>query len=329
MADAAATIELGGTRDPQAFDAYLLGKNLGNGRIDKKVVLARIAAFDEAIRLDPRFAKAYANKALSETGFAEYYGVGEEIREHFQRARTAAERSLQLAPGLGEAHSALADVLAHGYFDFTGALAEHERALTLSPNEPGVLLRTAWYLADIGRGDEAVAMARRGVSLDQLNSRAYRMLAIVLDDAHRYPEAIEAANRALSINPSDLRQTALRGISLLQMGDIEAARKSCDTPPLDWESQMCLAIAYDKLHRRSDAEAQVAAMKADMGDSPAYQFAEIYAQWGDIPKALDWIEAAYRLKDPGMSSVKVDEFVAPLRSEPRFQEIERKLNLPN
>jgi serine/threonine-protein kinase len=307
----------------------LLGKNLGNGRIDKKVILARIAAFDEAIRLDPRFAKAYANKALSETGFAEYYGVGEEIREHFQRARTAAERSLQLAPGLGEAHSALADVLAHGYFDFTGALSEHERAVTLSPNEPGVLLRTAWYLADIGREDEAVAMARRGVSLDQLNSRAYRSLAIVMDDAHRYPDVIEAANHALSINPSDLRQTALRGIALLHMGDVESARKSCDTPPLDWESQMCLAIAYDKLHRRSDAEAQVAAMKADMGDSPAYQFAEIYAQWGDIPKALDWIEAAYRLKDPGMSGVKVDEFVAPLRSEPRFQEIEHKLNLPD
>jgi hypothetical protein len=92
---------------------------------------------------------------------------------------------------------------------------------------------------------------------------------------------------------------------------------------------MCLAIAYDKLHRRSDAEAEVATMKADMGDAQAYQFAEIYAQWGDISKALDWIETAYRLKDPGISSLKVDEFLAPLRAETRFREIERKLDLPD
>jgi TolB-like protein/Flp pilus assembly protein TadD len=329
MADAAATIELGGTKNPRAFDAYLLGQNLDHSKIDKDVLLASIAAFDEAVRLDPGFAKAYASEALAETGFAEYYGVGAEIREHFQRARAAAERSVQLAPELGEAHSALADLLAHGYFDFKGALAEHERAVALSPNEPGVLLRTSWFLSDIGRGDEAVSMARRGLSLDQLNWRAYRYYAIVLDDAHRYPEAIEAANRALSLNASDLRQAALRGLSLLHMGDAEAARKSCDTPRRDWEGHMCLAIAYDRLHRRSEAEAEVATMKAQMGDAPAFQFAEIYAQWGDLSQALDWIETAYRLKDPGMSSLKVDEFLAPLRAETRFREIERKLNLPD
>jgi TolB-like protein/Flp pilus assembly protein TadD len=329
MADAAATIELGGTRNPKAFDAYLVGKNLDRGKIDRDVVLARIAAFDEAIRLDPGFAKAYASKSLSETGFAEYYGVGPEIREHFERGRAAAERSVQLAPDLGEAHSALSEALGNGYLDFTAALAEHERALALSPNDASVLLRAAWFLVDIGRVDEGVAMARRGVSLDQLNFRAYRSLAIALYDAQRYPEAIEATNRALSLNPNDLRQTALRGLALLDMGDAEAARKSCDTPPLDWESRMCLAIAYDKLHRRPEAQAQVAAMKAEMGDAPAYQFAEIYSQWGEIPKALDWIETAYRLKDPGIRSIKTDAFLAPLRAEPRFQEVVRKLNLPN
>ena len=172
-------------------------------------------------------------------------------------------------------------------------------------------------------------MARRGASLDQLNPRAYRTLAIVLDDAHRYRESIEAANRSLNLNPGDTRQAALRGIAFLQLGEVEAARQSCDTPPFDWESRMCLAIAYDRLHRRPEAEAQVSAMKAELGDASAYQYAEIYAQWGDIPRALDWIEAAYRLKDPGMVSLKVDEFFGPLRKEPRFQEIERGLKFPN
>jgi TolB-like protein len=329
LADAAVAIELGGTQNPQAFDAYLRSRNFAHGRVDRSTVLASIAALDEAIRLDPHFAKAYAAKALSESGFAEYYGAGPEIREHFRRARAAAEKALELAPELGEGHSAFAVVLQNGFLDFNGALAEHERALALSPNDSGVLLRAAWFLADIGRADEGAAMARHGVSLDQLNPQAYRRLANVLNDAHRYREAIEAANRSLSLNPNDTRQTAIRGLALLPLGEVEAARKSCDTPPLDWESRLCLAIAYDKLQRRSDAEAQLAAMKADLGDASAYQYAEIYAQWGDIPKALDWIEAARRLKDPGISSIKVDDFLVPLRDEPRFKAILGELNLPN
>jgi len=329
LADAAAKIEVGGTQNPQAFDAYLRGKNSGHDKMDRTIALASISAFDEAIRQDPGFAKAYASKALSETGFAEYYGTGTQTREYFRRARASAERSVELAPELGEAHSALAVVLANGFFDFNGAVAEHERAVALSPNDSGVLLRAGWFFADIGRADAGSSMARRGASLDQLNSRAYRTLAIVLQDANRHREAIEAANRALTLNPNDQRQAAIRGLSLLQLGDVEPARQSCDKPPLDWESRLCLAIAYDKLRRRSDAEAQMAAMKADLGDASAYQYAEIYAQWGDIAKALDWIEAAYQLKDPGMVSLHVDEFFASLRKEPRFQEIERKLKFPN
>jgi hypothetical protein len=70
-------------------------------------------------------------------------------------------------------------------------------------------------------------------------------------------------------------------------------------------------------------------MKADIGDSAAYQYAEIYAQWGDTSKALDWLEVAYRLPDPGIGTLRVDTLVDPLRKEPRFQEIERKLHLPD
>jgi len=328
MADAAATIELGGTQNPQAFDAYLRGKNSTDG-MGRDVMLRAIAAFDEAVRRDPGFAKAYASKALAENGFAEYYGQGDEARDYFRRARTSAERSVQLAPELGEAHSALARVLSDGFIDYHGSLAEHERALTLSPNDSGVLLRAAWFFADIGRADAAATMGRRGISLDQLNSRAYRSLALVLDDAHRYREAIEADERALSLNPKDVRQAALRGVSLLHLGDAETAQQSCSTPPLDWENHVCLAIAYDKLHRRSDADAQMAMMKADLGDASAYQYAEIYAQWGDTPKALEWLETAYRLQDPGIQSLKVDDFLAPLRNEPRFQALERQLAFPN
>jgi hypothetical protein len=115
----------------------------------------------------------------------------------------------------------------------------------------------------------------------------------------------------------------------LKLGEFESARHSCASPPLDWMNRFCLAIAYDKLHRHPEAEAEVSALKSEMGDAAAYQYAEIYAQWGDVPKALDWIETAYRLKDNGLRVLRVDTFVDPLRDAPRFQAIERKLKFPN
>ena len=329
LADAATKIELGGTQNPKAFDAYLRAKSADRADTDKIGGLAGIAAFDEAIRLDPTFAKAYSAKSLADDGFAAYYATGNAIREHFNAARAAAERALELAPDLGEAHSAFANVLANGFLDFNRALAENERAVALSPNDSGVLQRAGWFFVDIGRVDAGVAMAKRGTDLDQLNSRAYRTLANVLNDARQFREAIEAANRALSLNPTDTRQASIRGLALIMLGDVESARLSCETAAVDWERRMCLAIAYDSLHRRADAEAELVALKSAYGDATAYQFACIYAQWHDIPKALDWIEKAFQLRDPGVISLKADKFLDPLRNEPRFQQIERSLKFPN
>jgi hypothetical protein len=90
-----------------------------------------------------------------------------------------------------------------------------------------------------------------------------------------------------------------------------------------------MAILYNRLGRHPDAESERAALQAESGEGVAYQMAEIYAQWGDIPKALDWLDTAYRLPDSGIVTLRVDRLVDPLRKEPRFREIERKLNFPN
>jgi tetratricopeptide (TPR) repeat protein len=87
-------------------------------------------------------------------------------------------------------------------------------------------------------------------------------------------------------------------------------------------------VIYDKLGRHADAEAELSKMKAEDGDTAAYQYATIYAQWGDRAKALEWLETALRLRDPGLVNVKTDPFLDPLRKEPRFQAIERELKFP-
>ena len=89
-----------------------------------------------------------------------------------------------------------------------------------------------------------------------------------------------------------------------------------------------MAVTYDKLGRHADAEAVLAKLRASNGDGPAYQYATIYAQWGETAKALDWLEAAVRLHDTGLAYLKTDPLIDPLRKEPRFQAIERALKFP-
>ncbi|HEX9382615.1 MAG TPA: hypothetical protein VF908_04395, partial [Gemmatimonadaceae bacterium] len=96
----------------------------------------------------------------------------------------------------------------------------------------------------------------------------------------------------------------------------------------NWDNNTCLAVVYHKLNRQSDAEAALAALMAAGGDDGAFQYAEVYAQWGNIPKALEWLETAYRKHDPGLIELQVDPLLDPLRQEPRYKEIERKLKFP-
>jgi tetratricopeptide (TPR) repeat protein len=114
------------------------------------------------------------------------------------------------------------------------------------------------------------------------------------------------------------------------LGDLERARTSCEVKPDDWLSQQCLAVTYDKLGRHADAETVLAKLKTvAQGDAAAYQYATIYAQWGNAPKALEWLDTAMQLRDAGLVYVKTDPLLDPLRKEPRFQAIERELKFPN
>jgi TolB-like protein/DNA-binding winged helix-turn-helix (wHTH) protein/Flp pilus assembly protein TadD len=327
LADAGATIELGGTQNPQALDAYLRGMRWRGNMHTQEDFSAAIGEFSEAIRLDPRFAKAYALKSIFLTTSADYV-PDSGVRKIFEQARATAEQAVTLTPGLGEAHTALALVLQRGFLDFSRAAVEYDRALALSPGDARVMAFTARFFAEMGRADEAVAIVHRAVALDPLSAPTHSTAGEALAAAHRYGEAIREFDRALSLNPQHQYAAASRGLAYLALGAVEPARQSCATPPIDWETHLCLAIIYDKLQQREDAQGELAALEAEQGAAAAFQYAEIYAQWGDVPKALDSIEKAYQRKDSGLVTLKVDYLLDPLRKELRFQKIERELAFP-
>lgn len=150
----------------------------------------------------------------------------------------------------------------------------------------------------------------------------------MLYTARQYDEAASTYAEVLSLNPEYRVGYAQRGLALLELGDLAGARTACESKRDYWMNEQCLALVYGKLGRQGDAQAELAKMKAASGDSAAYQYALIYAQWGDRANALESLDTAMRLHDPGLISLKTDPLMDPLRQEPRFQAILRELNFP-
>ena len=316
-----ATFELGGTNDAQAFDAYLQGEKL-EGRGDAASLQAQIAYFDEAIRLDPGFAKAYVGKSYAQAHYAGQFDVSK-----FPQAQATAEKAVALAPELGSAHTALGDAL-DSQLDFGHALAEHERALQLSPGDSFVLQNSGDSLIYLGRA-EGIEAARRAAMLDPLNGLVQEHLGAALYMAHDYQGAAEALDRATKLDPALDEVTAFRGVAYYRLGKLDLAVKSCQTPPINVNNRMCLAIVYQKQGRIPEAQAALKQIFATDGDKAAYQIAAVYASWGDTDHAINWLQTALRLRDPGLLVLKIDPQLDSVRSDPRFQSIERELKFPD
>jgi TolB-like protein/Flp pilus assembly protein TadD len=328
LGDVAAKVELGGTRNPAAFDAYLRGAKAVSSRHDTKDLLTAIAAYTEAIRLDPRYALAFASRSSALTTVASESVTAAAMREGFDKARADARQALELAPDLAQAHVALAG-LSEATLDFTQASEAYERALALAPGNAEVLRRSGGFAARMGHFDAALTAARRAVVLDPLARASHSVLGRALYLARRYDEAVAAWAEVISLAPDFKVTYGERGLAYYGLADFERARASCETKPDYWYSQLCLGVVYDKLSRHTDAEAELAKIKAALGDSAAYQYAAIYAQWGQSAKALEWLETALKLRDPGLISLKTDPLLDPLRKEPRFRAIEQELKFPD
>ena len=329
LGDTAAKIEVGGTRNPAALDAFLRATRLGAAASEAHQYEPAIAAYTEAIRLDPDYAAAIAGRSFVESLYAGQGAVGPAIRAHFDRALADARRAIALAPELAGAHSALGFYLWNGAFDLRGASAEFERARALAPGSAAILQIYGLYAISMGNFQPGIADLKRAAELDPLNVASHYLLGRGLYWSHRYAEALPALDEADALDPQFLATYEYRGLAYIGLGEFDRARAACEPRPQYWGAQWCLAIAYDKLGRHADAEAALERLRQMQGDAASYQYATIYAQRGDVPRALDWLETALRVRDPGVTLMRTDPFLDPLRKEPRFQAVERQLRFPN
>jgi TolB-like protein/DNA-binding winged helix-turn-helix (wHTH) protein len=327
LGDEAPRIELGGTRSSAAFDAYLRGSKASISAQSAADSRAAIAAYTQAIRLDPGYALALAGRSHAYSSYAEEYATAAAISSAFEHARADARQAIALAPQLAEGYAALGHVL-DSQLEFAPATEAYERALALAPGNVQVLRLSADFMIAMGHFEAGLAAARHAVTLDPLNPRSYYLLGQGLYFARRYQEAITALDEAIRLDPGFKEPYGIRGLAYYWLGDLQSARAACERNLDYWVDRWCLAVVYDKLGRRADAEAVLASYQAAEGNAAAYQYATIHAQWGDRVTSLQWLETALRQRDSGLVYLKTDRLLDPVRTEPRFQQIERQLKFP-
>jgi TolB-like protein/Tfp pilus assembly protein PilF len=330
LGDVSAKIGLGNTSNPAALDAFLRGRKLILS-IDnpQKDLTAAIDHFGEAIRLDPDYALAIANRAMAYSFLAADGSIQDTVRERFAQGEADARHALALTPALAEAHLALGFLFESGRLDFSRAAQEYEQAVALAPGNAFALSFNARFAALMGHFDTAIAAARRAIVLDPLHSQSFTNLGRALYVTHRYREAADAFAQALALNSQFSESHSDVGMSLMALGDVQGAAVNCEQVARYWHGQQCLAIVYERLGRHAAAQAQLERLRTETGEAAAYQISTIYAQWGDRAQALQWLETAQRLRDPGLSLMKTDPLMDPIREEPRFQAVLADLHFPD
>jgi eukaryotic-like serine/threonine-protein kinase len=332
LGDEAARIEVGGTRNPEAYDAYLRGIQIEVTAQDLASSRLALAAFDQAISLDPNFAAAYTHRVRALRGVANFTSEPGAVRDLYAMAREAAERAVALAPDYADAHMALGwQVLVHGYLDFGAAEREVDRAMALAPGSASVLDSYAGFQGIVGHHEVALAAMQHAIKLDPQNPRYREHLLQSLTWARRFDDVLVAVQDAKALHAEGYYAGIYSATSYLALGRPELASKICESPatPLDGgDRHLCLALAYHELGKNKPATAELEEFKALNGDLSAVSYAAVYAQWGDPGAALEWLATGERLRRASLVGIKVDWMFDPIRNQPQFQALQRRLNFP-
>ena len=311
--DASGAVMVGGTASVAAFDAYLHGRALYEAGIDEDSDRRGLAYFERATALDERYAGAHAARARALLVIGHLYAAHEERVRVFDSAEAAARLATTLAPDFAEGFSALGFALASGKLDMQGAREPFERSYALSPGSADVLARYATFRSNLRDHVRATEVIQRAATLDPLNARTFRSQGDVRHNAGDHAAAIVAYRKAIELNPTLSGFHASMGFAQLMAGADDDARASFSKERSAVRRLPGLAILAHRAGDRAAADAALAALVAEYGEKSHYQYAQVHAQWGDAPRALASLQAAWDLRDGGIALMYADPLLAQLR----------------
>ena len=313
---------------PDVYESYLKGrfnKNNTKAELEQSIVY-----FEGAIKKDPTFAAAYVGLADAYDSLGTVF-VGAPPAEARQKQMSAARKALELDPTIAEAHALLADVLQRRW-QWAEAEAEYRRALDLNPSDSAAHVGFARWLLCQGRADDAVAWARRARDLDPLGSVG-TSIGYILFEARHYDEAIRAMRAVVGVRPEDASAYWYLGFALIANDQPEEAipvlEKALSVSERSPGVMGVLIRAYAHSGRRSDALRVLEELKkrSQTGYVPAGAFVNAYLGLGDKEQAFAWMERAYQERSNLLQFLKVHPFFDPLRSDPRFANLVRRVGL--
>jgi DNA-binding winged helix-turn-helix (wHTH) protein/TolB-like protein/Tfp pilus assembly protein PilF len=314
------------TGDTEAYQLYLKGRYFLNKSTEEDFRKS-IEYFKQAIEKDPNYALALTGLADSYAQLGSYGLI--QMNDSYPRAREALTRALEMDERLGEAHASLGFVLMNYYWDWPEAEKRFKRALELNPN---YAMAHNWYsqhLSFMGRSQEAISEAKRAQEIDPLSLWTNSNIGFVSYLARQYDEAIAASRRTLELDPDFAVGHMIIGLSYVQKKAYDQSISEFQRATANPDSRALLAYAYAMAGKRSEALKivdELGQLSQQKYVSP-FAIAVAYIGLGEKDRAFEALEKAYAERSWGMGMLAVNPVFDPVRSDPRFSVLLRRVSL--
>jgi TolB-like protein/thioredoxin-like negative regulator of GroEL len=312
------------TVDPEAQELYLQGMQaLSTGNPG-----SAIGYFRKAIDKDPNYAQAYAALAnsygwMGEAGWMPY-------SEAFPKEKTAAIKAIALDEALPEGHVQLAQAAMDLDWDWATEGREFKRALELNPSSAPVRWAYSNYLERMGRLPEAISELQLALQLDPISSRAYHNTAFGYYYARQYDQALLQMQHASALRHEPAELIFPLAVIYVEKGmyeeTIQQFKKLGDQP----HALGHMGNAYARMGREAEAREMISQLQKHVQDTGVgrYEIALVYAGLGEKDEAFAWLEKSFAARDKGLTYLKIDPCIDPLRSDSRFKDLVKRVGLP-
>jgi serine/threonine protein kinase/Flp pilus assembly protein TadD len=318
------------TENPEAYQLYLRGRYFWN-KFTEDGLKKSIEYFNQAIEKDPNYAQAYAGIAVAYNVLGNNY---QNPNETVIKSRVAAAKALELDDALAEGHEALAGIKIFYDWDWPGAERELKRASELNPSFANTHILYCYYLQDTGRLDGAIAEAKRALELDPLSQHAITNLGRTYIYARHYDQAISQCRKAVELDPNSFPGAHYWLVVAYALSEkypqaIAEANKSI---ALFGRNQRLLALlgwVYARSGQQNEARKLLAEVneQSKHGYVSPYSLAYIHVPLGEKDEAFALLDEAYEGRNSDIVDLKVDPLFDPLRSDPRFAQLLRRVGL--
>lgn len=284
-----------------------------------------VDAFNDAIHRDPHYAAAYAQLSIV---WLNLLATGVEREPAIAGINKAAETALKLDPDSSLAHLASSMSLATVDLHWTAAEVQAQRALQLSPNDAQAQFLLGTTLATLGQAQRAIALIRRALASDPRHDGWYRWLSVYLAARGMLDEARRAVDTAVALQPgADFNHQQLAVVEILR-GDARGALAAAQREPAGVWHDIGVTMALQIGSDRAAADAALKALASKHGDIAPFQIAEAYALRRDPDAVFQWLDRAWKERDPGIAYLLFDPFILRYRDDPRFAAFCKRVGLP-